>query len=389
MRNVSFTILMSYLASSVAAQAQVGNVKFDLMHTVPECSQKLSASSPQNGNVGAKMPASWCRGTDREAVALKSGMEPKVVEMVNAAKDPSRAYIAIAYFSFSNRAVFTALCERAKAGVKIDGFFDTDYQGDPTNMPGQLGSVYDPSTKKGCLKPGAKNVTVRFLGRKDFDNDVWRLHHNKFLLVDTGNPGDDVFVNFSSCNLSSNGLSLHFDHWAMTQSPKSSNLVKQHYCVVDALKVAKPNQANADEDKPIEYRLALDTCLRNKTGWSPSQAWVETSIRNEGIAPLFSPDPKDFILATLLAQIEKVKKGGHIFGAMQHFKHWDIANALKKAVSRGVRVTLLMDDDIILGEGEVPRVREFYDKYLKAEVTGMDIRFMVTNSGKVSGDYPQ
>ena len=65
---------------------------------------------------------------------------------------------------------------------------------------------------------------------------------------------------------------------------------------------------------------------------------------------------------------------------MQHFLHYGIAEALRSAVARGVDVSLVMDDDVITGESEVPGVREFYDSELKQSVSGMKVQFLVTNA---------
>jgi phosphatidylserine/phosphatidylglycerophosphate/cardiolipin synthase-like enzyme len=49
-------------------------------------------------------------------------------------------------------------------------------------------------------------------------------------------------------------------------------------------------------------------------------------------------------------------------------------------VDRGVEVKLIMDDDVISGEGEVPGVRQFYDSQLKESVSGIKVQFLVTNA---------
>ena len=67
---------------------------------------------------------------------------------------------------------------------------------------------------------------------------------------------------------------------------------------------------------------------------------------------------------------------------MQHFLSYDIAGALQQAVKRGVEVRLIMDDDVITGEGEVPGVRGFYDSELAEPVSGMKVQFLVTNAAE-------
>lgn len=332
---------------------------FDLMHTLPECNHPGHAPT-------------WCSKDDGKILAQKSGMEDRVREILSRAQDPATSKIVIAYFSFSNRSVFDALCEKGKAGFSIEGFFDVSYR---TLMPADLA--------KSCQGPAGGNVKVHFLGQVSQEPFIWRLHHNKFLLVEPGD-GTPVSVNFSSGNLSSFGLSVHFDHWALLKAPATSNLVKQHDCVVDALRKAiNPKGAPADEmiDDPSVYRETLNACLKD-TLWTPGTEWVEKAVAQEAIAPLFSPDPNDNNARVLAQNISRVGAGGKIYGAMQHFLHFEIARELQRAVKRGVEVRLVMDDDVVTGEGEVPGVRDFYDSMLAPEVSGMNVQFLATNASE-------
>lgn len=341
------------VVGSLSARAEVTG--WDLMHTKPECS-----------NPGK--PDTWCTQEDRKEVAEKSGMEERVAKMISRAKNPKTARIFIAYFSFSNSASFKALCERGKLGVKIEGFFDNDYSADSNNYPNRLMSE--------CQGPSGENVKVLFLGQKlktpGGSLKVWRLHHNKFLMVDPGN-GEDININFSSGNLSSSGLSLHFDHWAMLTVTKDSSVYRYHECVVRSLNTAMADGANEIDD-PVKYRMTLDSCLvKNKVITN-----VEAALKAEQIAPLFSPNPQNQIYTELKKAISSVGKGGRIYGAIQHFLHNGIASDLRAAVNRGVKVQLIMDDDIITGDSEVPGVRQFYDNVLSK--TGIEIKFLQTNA---------
>jgi phosphatidylserine/phosphatidylglycerophosphate/cardiolipin synthase-like enzyme len=167
-------------------------------------------------------------------------------------------------------------------------------------------------------------------------------------------------------------------------SARTSNVVKMHQCVVDSLRKAiDPQGTGTDQmvDDPFVYRQTLDACLASQgTLFAPGTTWVESAITKENIAPLFSPDPAGANAAILVENINRVQAGGKIYGAMQHFLHYGIAQALRSAVGRGVDVSLVMDDDIITGESEVPGVRGFYDAYLKQSVSGMKVQFLVTNA---------
>lgn len=357
MIRVSVSVALLWIGSSWAFANPAG-VRFGLMHTLPECDHP-------------GQPSTWCTRADAARVAEASGMEKQVGKLLNQATAPETARITIAYFSFSNRAVFDQLCEKGREGFRIEGFFDNDYRG-ADQFPSLLAND--------CQGPEGDNVRVHFLGQKKIENGrvrVWRLHHNKFLIVDPGTEDKPVSVNFSSGNLSSFGLSLHFDHWVMMQAPPESQMVQQHYCVIESMRQAIVN----DIDDPKLYRSRLDRCLKRHTDWTDGTDWIEAAIQSEGVAPLFSPNPKNTILKALVDQIDRVQDNGRISGAMQHFRHRDIARALQRAATRGVQIRFIMDDDVMTGESGVPGADSFYEDELDPAVSGFDaIRFMVTNA---------
>jgi hypothetical protein len=337
-----------------------GVIDWDLMHTRPEC--KTSPDGPVR---------TFCMDTDRKEIAKLSGMEDQVAAMIARAKD-STAKIYIAYFSFSNSAAFNALCEAGKRGVQIEGYFDTDYEADQSNKPNQLRSQCQQDLT------GAKNVKVFFLGEKAKNPDgsllVWRLHHNKFLIVDPGASEEGVNLNFSSGNLSASGLSIHFDHWVKLLVSKDSNILKIHHCVIEGLRAAITNSdgETLPTDNPKIYQATKNSCLQGV------DTDVESGLAKEGIAPLFAPNESNDIYYALKTTIEKVANNGQIYGAIQHFLHQGIKNDLAKAVKRGVKVRLIMDDDVILGSSEVPGVGDFFQQQLKP--TKISFQFMQTNS---------
>ncbi len=339
------------MAVPLTSMAKV--VSWDLMHTRPEC-----------------LGGTWCLDTEKPAVAELSGMEKRVASLMARAQGPA-AKITVAYYSFSNPSSFRALCEAGKRGVQIEGFFDRDYQSDVNNFPNRLMSQCQ-------LNLETPNVKIFFLGAKEKTENgelkVWRLHHNKFLMV---NPGGNeaVSFNFSSGNLSSSGLSIHFDHWVTLELTQDSNLHKVHQCVAKALKAAitDPQGELLDMDQPELYHKSMNSCLKG------SVVEPEQALAMEEIAPLFAPNKEDGVYKALRTNIAAVLSGGRIYGAIQHFLHRGIRDELSRAVKRGVDVRLLMDDDVITGDSEVPGVVEFYQNFLKT--SGIKIQFMRTNSG--------
>lgn len=358
------------------------SVTGDEQNLTQEVSMKVMATKPICAHEG--QPDTWCKRSDSGASAKRAGMEAEIAKIIDEAQDPEKARITIGYFSFSNKRVFESLCDKGKAGFKVEGFFDVSYDGAdqlPLRLANECQSQVAPAG-------GEPNVVVHFLGEVKYAPgggvDVWRLHHNKFLLVEPNEDGKLARVNFSSGNLSSYGLSLHFDHWAMLAVPADSDIVAQHHCLVGALRDSlRPDggEKDAAADDPWTYRQSLDTCLA-KTRVGKGSKWIEEALAEDRIAPLFAPDPQDRIYGALRDQLSRVRPGGRIYGAMQHFLHHGIARELASAVKRGVEVQLIMDDDVVAGGGEVPGVQEFYRSYLAESASGIRVQFLRTNSGE-------
>lgn len=346
-----FLLMVLLSAFTVSAQATIPELQ--LMHTKPVCAHEGKT-------------AAWCTYDDLIPSSEASGMVANINAQIELAVDPATAKIFVAYFSFSNKPIFKKLCERAAAGVPIEFFLDSSYRGNKLAADLQACGTQN-------------NVRLHFIGKMDVSNPggiIWRLHHNKFLIVDTGVPTEPVKINFSSGNLSAYGTSLHFDHWVTVTAERTTNIYQTHRCVISSmLKAIDPDGDGVDNDldDPAVYRQSLDACLKSIGALS-----VEAAISKETIAPLFSPNPKNEIANTLVAEIKKLKKGRAIRGAIQHFTHTAIARALADACKRGVEVKMVMDDDVLSGESEVPGVKEFFDSYLNN--TCIDVRFMQTNS---------
>jgi len=339
-----------------------------LMHTKPVCAHPDKT-------------AAWCTYEDSKPSAANAGMNDAIRAQLDAVTDPATDRIYVAYFSFSNWSVFGKLCEKAKAGIPIDFFLDSAYRGKDINLQLENGTctkeekaTYDAAIAAGQSWPKLKNVRFHYLGQMSESPFIWRLHHNKFMIIDAA-VSDTVKINFSSGNLSSFGTSLHFDHWVTATVPRASNMYGTHQCVIQAMKKAiDPDGDGVDSqiDDPNLYRKTLDNCLKKMNSLS-----VADAVSAEKIAPLFAPNPANEIAKTLVKEIDKVKSGT-ITGAIQHFLHNDIAKALRKACERGVPVQMLMDDDVISGESEVPGVGSFFDQMLDGNC--MQFRFMQTNA---------
>jgi phosphatidylserine/phosphatidylglycerophosphate/cardiolipin synthase-like enzyme len=343
-------LIFSILISAASAQ-DVADLQ--LMHTTPICNHPGKT-------------AAWCTYEDLVPSADAAGMVDKINAQIDLAVDPTKAKIYIAYFSFTNKPVYRKLCERAQAGVPIVFFLDNAYRGAQIT-----------TDLVACATNN--NVRFHFMGETDTsdpDNIVWRLHHNKFLIVDSGENDQPVKINFSSGNLSAYGTSLHFDHWVTATVSRTSNMYNTHMCVVAAMEQSMDPDSDGidnDLDNPVLYRQYLDECLQRTAALD-----IEEAVRLEKIAPLFSPNPQNNIAKKLISEINSIPTGQSLIGAIQHFTHSSIANALVAACERGVTVKMLMDDDVLSGESEVPGVTEFFNSYI--DNTCIQVQFLQTNA---------
>lgn len=353
-----FFVFLS-LATSVWA------VEFDLHATSPACNYENHKPT-------------FCLKQDSEANADRSGLERRIIEIIETAKDPENSSIAVAYFSFSHPKVFTALCERGKRGIPVTGFFDTSY-GEDNQLPQKL--------VRECQGPRSSNVRVFFMGTPKKSSSSWRIHHNKFLIVDNKNERT-VSINYSSGNLSSYGLSNHLDHWVLMTAERESLLAQNYFCVLNSMIAAAPGPTDLQDD-PKVYQASLRSCL-NTWGLALNKTNIierlDQVLGEEEIFSLFAPSREDLVYFTLKNQIDAVVSGGKIQGAIQHFMHRGLAADLRAAVDRGVEVSLVMDDDVFLGTSGVPQARQFFFRELVGK--GIHLRLADTNNKNMGGFEP-
>lgn len=341
-------------------------IDFDLMHTIQDCKHE----GRQRTFCDAKV--------DSKAMTEKSGMVAKINAQLDRAlinKDKSEVFIA--YFSMSNKLVHEKICELATAGVKIEIFLDE----------GSSSNITDLQNNAKCAGQKIPNFKYTFLGGST-SGDSWRLHHNKFLYVNPGN-GEKVNINFSSGNLSSFGTSLHLDHWVTMLAPEESNLTKAYSCVMNGLRKARDFKENAQKKaKPNEevfikdaeivdaFITGRDLCYESKKVLA--QTDVETAIRSEKIAPVFTPNYSPIAYNIFSNELKKINGKGYIYIAIQHFLHFGIKKDLIAAAQSGVDVRIIMDDDVVAEKGEVSGVLDFL-KDLQKSAPQIQVRYIETN----------
>jgi hypothetical protein len=365
-------------------------IDFDFVHTKQNCKVSISASADSTAQQTFHKKT-FClntNGSDIKEAADLSGMVKIAIDQLNTALvDPKNSNVSVAYFSFSNKSIQKKMCELSAKGVAIRVVLDAG-SGPKNGLPGQIDDLI--MNNPDCLDENKKlNVTLSYLGgnTKIEAGKIWQLHHNKFLMIET--PNQKVKLNFSSGNLSTFGTSLHLDHWVMINAPASSNLIRAHKCVMQGLEAAvSKSKEDGSTSKAVgqSYITEREKCF-DEADVLPRQS-LSTSVEEinsqiskmldaEEIAPLYAPNNNQYVEKTFIDALGKVPNDGYIYIAIQHFLHPGVSRALTKAAERGVDVRVVMDDDALRGESDVPGVDLMIKKLVL--VKGIQIRFAETN----------
>ena len=352
---------------------QDNKMTFDFIHTQQNC-------HVVEGEITRKK--TFCaniNGEDQKTATDLSGMVKKALTQLDATlADPTHSKVTVGYLSFSNKPVQKKFCELSSKGVQIRVFLDNGSAGQIDELV-----MNNPACKDAS---GNLNVKLTYLGGNTNAGagGIWQLHHNKFMMIET--PNSKVKLNFSSGNLSSFGTSLHLDHWVMIEAPADTNLIRAHKCVVSGLEAAtikskqedvngkEIGQAYIDErERCFEQTNVIPRMNNSATTWEQ----INQALAQEQIAPLFSPNNDKYVERSFIDALNRIPKGGYIYIAIQHFLHPGVSYALTKAAQRGVDIRLIMDDDALRGESEVPGVDVMIKKLVL--VKGIQIRFAETN----------
>jgi hypothetical protein len=232
---------------------------------------------------------------------------------------------------------------------------------------------------------GKLNVRLTYLGGNTTGSagGIWQLHHNKFMMIET--PNNKVRLNFSSGNLSSFGTSLHLDHWVMTKAPANSNLIRAHKCVMQGLEAAAEKAKEEVNGKEIgqSYITEREKCFDEndvitRLSLADTNTQIAKALAAEEIAPLFSPNNNKYVEKAFHRSFRtRAKRGLYLYRDSAFLSTQESRFALTKAAQRGVDVRIVMDDDALRGESEVPGVDVMIKKLVL--VKGIQIRFAETN----------
>ena len=379
---VSILTLMMSCQSSQVRQPNQDNttpmdssIEFDFIHTQQNCKVPIDEAK------GLFHKKTFCLNNNNEDLkptTEMSGMVKVALQHLDSTLvDPLNSKVSVAYFSFSNKGIQRKFCEISSKGVQVRVFLDN----------GSAGQIDEQVMNNPACRDseGKLNVRLSYLGGNTTagSGGIWQLHHNKFMMIET--PNNKVRLNFSSGNLSSFGTSLHLDHWVMTKAPAGSNLIRAHKCVMSGLEAAS-EKAKEDEvgGKEIgqSYIVEREKCF-DEQNVIPRESLADTNVQiakalgSEEIAPLYSPNNNKYVEKAFIDALGRVPKGGYIYIAIQHFLHPGVSFALTKAAQRGVDVRIVMDDDALRGESEVPGVDVMIKKLVL--VKGIQIRFAETN----------
>jgi len=335
--------LLFFALVSLSAFAQI--TQWDVVAVSPECRAGIFCTREE---VGPQM--------------RQAGVSERLVGMARRAHQ-SGGRLSLAFMSFNEPSLFKEICRLAIQGLQIDGYFDSK-AGPPRGLGHRLQSE--------CQGPGGKNVRMFYMGMANPNRGSWRLHHNKFYLTES--PGSPVELAFGSANLSNTGLSVNFENWNFISAQARDPFVADHLCSLRAMRLAR--ESGQSQDDPRVYRRELDGCLSER---EISVAQVDRLMREQGAWVLFAPDRGDRIFKILRDQIDRVVAGGRIRMASYLFLHQPLAEALQRAQARGVRVQLLLDDDIVQGTASAPGQKRFYERFLKSSASGFEVRVFDTN----------
>jgi HKD family nuclease len=201
----------------------------------------------------------------------------------------------------------------------------------------------------------------------------WFNQHIKLWKFDNLIDGSEMII-FGSGNAAPLSFSLSYENWFKVKAAKESNFSKEHTCLVSALKKAALLDSNGLPIKNVkeQYNKEMVSCRKGAHVME-----FEKALAKEKIAPLFSLVNEDNPRQKLVNAINTVEKGREILGTTQIFTDKYLADAMKEAVQRGVKVRLILEDDIIKGSDDKTEAPAFYHKYLKK--SGIELRFIETN----------
>jgi hypothetical protein len=232
---LSFVLTFQAFAQTTSEPFAKGNsqgLNWELRLNLPDCD-----------HAGQK-PGAFCTYKDMYKAARKSGVEDKLRDWMF---DPEVKALFLAYFSFSNKTIRKRLCSASqKRQLPITIYLD-DANAD------ELREWFDTKCK------GQKTIVVKRLGAP-FMSPGGHLQHAKiFMAAGTKNLKEYTKMSTSekaearnrtlkftssSANMSSGGLSVHFENWLLFEQNETKNLAQSNICAFLAFEDATKEASN-------------------------------------------------------------------------------------------------------------------------------------------------
>lgn len=272
----------------------------------------------------------------------------------------------IASFSIGDRSFSEFICERYLHKQEITLVIDA----------GAVESELEEKLAKAC--PGksgiAKNILKLGGGGKASE---WNIQHVKFWTFKNKKTGMYTLI-FGTGNATSGSFTHTFNSWISLVTSANTGIFKQHACLKGSL-IAAAKVFTEGKSKELSKSAFVDEMRRCRK--ENNIGTFEQSLREEGIAAMFPPMPEDAVDKRIVRVVDDLKAGQELLGASQYFTSRDLGSALTRAVKRGVKVRIVLEDDNLHDESPYmnssKRSAEFYKRSLKQ--SGADFRFVETN----------
>lgn len=307
-------------------------------------------------------PTTWCDDSDREKAAKDSGIEDKLIEQL---QSPLTAKIRLSYMTLSSKRIIQEICEQAKSRqLAIDIFIQKDLIFPPEAATGGY---------KDLIQCSVSNPSLRLFPR---GSNSW-LNHAKIFLSEE-KESDLIRFTSSSANLSSSGVSLHFDNWLFFKAPKAAPIAHANICFFDALE--KMTNPSGNIDKAVFTKL-FDACIiTNPQSQSNELQFVATPT------PASMDSPYSLLLKEISNAKTNIKIAAHKITATNSGS-FKIVDALIEKLKSGTefQISIIFDDDTILkhkkvaGSESLNVSKEELEGYTRLIEAGAKIKFVDTN----------
>jgi hypothetical protein len=325
---------------------------YDVLFTNPVCQlyeyEQPVAKAGGSGELTAKPKNVWCTIDDTDASgAREQSPQFRLVEWISELGADDEVFLA--YLSYSNPVVGTALCEAIGRGAEVTMVLDA------------------PSTRSAELEACGGTVLLRgHQGSIEFA-------HDKFLLINPDGGSETMRMSFSSGNMSS-GAVLHHENWHFIDVARESFFAEAHRCLRQAL--LDPDHT----DGKGNFRAFMNSCRA-----------AITFPEEDDIRSFFIPALDDSRGITELL-VERVGMAATIDIGVHRLGLTELVDALAARLEddEDFRVRLIADDDLywlnpLVGEGAVVGSNlEFEaDNVERLAGAGGDfaVKYMETNHG--------